>query len=82
MSHSTYWSQLLFKLVSIPFLILIVLVIVSQAIALRRYATGHPSALYQPELHHFIYKADYEAEFLRSQKQIIPLETLSDEHHA
>ena len=47
MSISNYWSELLFKLVSVPFLILVSLMVTSQIVALYRYVSAQPSTMRQ-----------------------------------
>ena len=47
MSYSTYWSELLFKLVYIPFLILLSLLVASQIVSLHRYLTTDAVTLQQ-----------------------------------
>lgn len=47
MPNSNYWSELLFKLVSVPFLILVSLMVASQIVALHRYVSAQPPALQQ-----------------------------------
>ncbi|MEM9945019.1 MAG: hypothetical protein AAF810_03035 [Cyanobacteria bacterium P01_D01_bin.36] len=47
MSNSNYWSELLFKLVSVPFLILVSLMVASQIVALHRYVSAQSPVLQQ-----------------------------------
>lgn len=68
MSNSNYWSELLFKLVSIPFLILVALMVASQIVALHRYISAQPSAVPQLAL-----QQEYQAEqFFEASDKSVP----------
>lgn len=48
--HSQYyWSELLSKLVAIPFLVLLLLLIINQLIVLRQYEESHSPGQRQPD---------------------------------
>mgnify|MGYP001791565816 CR=1 FL=1 len=50
MSNSNDWSKLLFKLISVPFLILVLLMVASQVVALHRHVFTKTSAIQRMRL--------------------------------